>query len=109
MSILMNLYYTGENGNARKFAEEMEASGIAQQIREEPGNERYEYFYPKDNEEVVLLVDMWKDQEALDVHHHSDMMQKISALRDKYQLELRAERYLSDNENIPEKDKKFIK
>ena len=27
MSITMNLYYTGENGNARKFAEEMESSG----------------------------------------------------------------------------------
>ncbi len=27
--ITVNLYYKGENGNARRFAEEMEASGIA--------------------------------------------------------------------------------
>ena len=27
--ITMNLYYTGENGNARKFVEEMESSGTA--------------------------------------------------------------------------------
>lgn len=33
MSITMNLYYTGENGNARKFAEEMERSGTAEEIR----------------------------------------------------------------------------
>ena len=27
--ITMNLYYTGENGNARKFVEEMESCGTA--------------------------------------------------------------------------------
>lgn len=45
MSIIMNLYYTGKNGNARKFAEEMESSGTADLIRKENGNERYEYFF----------------------------------------------------------------
>lgn len=30
MSIIVNLYYTGENGISRKFAEEMESSGIAE-------------------------------------------------------------------------------
>ena len=44
MSITVNLYYTGENENARKFAEEMEQSGVADRIRAEDGNLRYEYF-----------------------------------------------------------------
>ena len=61
MSITMNLYYTGENGSARKFAEEMEESGTAAQIRE------------------------------------------------KYDLYMRAERYVSDNDGIPDSDSKFIK
>ena len=38
MSITMNLYYTGKNGNARKFAEEMENSGTADAVRREDGN-----------------------------------------------------------------------
>ena len=33
MSITMNLYYTGKDGSARRFAEEMERSGTADQIR----------------------------------------------------------------------------
>lgn len=33
--ITMNLYYTGENGSARKFMEEMESSGTASAIRAE--------------------------------------------------------------------------
>ena len=44
MSITINLYYTGTNGNARKFAEEMVVSGIVEAVRAEEGNEKYEYF-----------------------------------------------------------------
>ena len=43
MSLTVNLYYTGKNGSARKFAEEMESSGVADRIRQEPGNEKYDY------------------------------------------------------------------
>ena len=42
MSIIVNIYYTGTGGNARKFAQEMENSGVAQRIRQEEGNLRYE-------------------------------------------------------------------
>ena len=34
MSIVVNIYYTGTGGNARKFAEEMEAGGIAAKVRD---------------------------------------------------------------------------
>ena len=93
MSLTVNLYYTGNNGNARKFAEEMVSSGIVDEVRAEEGNERYEYFFPMDDPETVLLIDQWRDQEALDIHHKSEMMKKIAALRDKYELRLRVERY----------------
>ena len=65
----MNLYYTGKDGNARKFAEEMERSGTADRIRREAGNEKYDYFFPMND----------------------------------------PERYISDNEGIPNSDSKFIK
>lgn len=79
MSIIMNLYYTGTDGSARKFAEEMERSGTAALIRQESGNERYSYFFPMDDPETVLLIDIWKDQQALDLHHASPMMEKSPA------------------------------
>lgn len=109
MSIVMNLYYTGTNGNARKFVEEMEQSGTADLIRKEAGNERYEYFLPMQDPETVLLIDIWKDQAALDLHHASPMMGTLARLREKYDLHMRAERYRSDEDGIPEGDSKFIK
>lgn len=81
MSITVNIYYTGESGNARNFAEEMTARGIVDRIRAEEGNERYEYFFPMDNNETVLLIDRWKNQEALDIHHKTEMMTEIAELR----------------------------
>ena len=109
MSITMNLYYTGTNGSARKFAEEMEQSGTAAKIRAEDGNLRYDYFLPMSDPETVLLIDSWKDQASLDIHHASPMMGTIAALREKYDLHMRAERYVSDEAGLPDADKKFIK
>lgn len=98
MSITVNLYYTGKNGNARKFAEEMVSSGIVERVRAEEGNERYEYFFPMDDEETVLLIDRWKNQEAIDIYHKSPMMKQIAELREKYKLRLKVERYLDEEE-----------
>lgn len=107
MSIVMNLYYTGEHGNARAFAEEMEASGTAAAIRAEAGNEGYAYFFPMDDPETVLLIDAWRDQAALDAHHASPMMGSIAALREKYDLRMRAERYRS--EEAAAQDERFLR
>lgn len=96
MSITVNLYYTGKDGSARKFAEEMVSSGIVADVRAEEGNLRYEYFFPMDDPETVLLIDKWRDQAALDFHHKSPMMGRIAALREKYHLRLRVERYTEE-------------
>lgn len=108
MPITINIYYTGEAGAARAFAEEMIASGTVDAIRAEEGNLRYEYFLPLENPETVLLIDQWANQAALDVHHASPMMQRIAQLREKYDLHMRVERFVSD-ETDASADQKFIK
>ena len=108
MSITVNLYYTGKDGAARRFAEEMVSSGTVRDIRKEPGNLRYEYFFPMEDPETVLLIDSWEDQQAIDVHHASPMMGRIAELREKYDLHMRVERYVSDS-GMPETDRQFIR
>lgn len=109
MAITVNIYYTGKNGNAKKFAQEMVSSGIVKEIRAEEGNIRYEYFFPMEEEETVLLIDSWKDQKSIDVHHASPMMEKITQLREKYDLHMNVERYLSDDTEISFADASFIR
>lgn len=109
MGITVNLYYRGNNGSAKKFAEEMEKSGTADAVRSEDGNLRYEYFVPLDDPETVLLIDSWRDQESLDRHHASEMMGEIAKLREKYDLHMAVERFVSDSDGVPEKDREFIR
>lgn len=93
MSLTVNIYYKGKNGNAKRFAEEMISSGLVQKIRAEEGNERYEYFYPLDDPETVMLIDKWKNKEALYIHHKSEMMKEIAHLREKYKLSMKVEKF----------------
>ena len=105
--ITVNLYYTGANGKARLFAQEMESSGTAAAIRAEKGNIRYEYFFPMNDPETVLLIDAWDNQEAIDAHHASPMMETIRTLREKYDLHMRVERFVSAE--TPESEERFIR
>ena len=66
-------------------------------VRAEEGNEKYEYFIPLEDSETILLIDRWKNQKALDVHHKSQVMGQIAQLRDKYKLRLRVERYIDED------------
>ena len=97
MSLTINIYYTGKNGSTKQFAEEMISSGIVDRVRAEEGNERYEYFFSMDDAETVMLIDKWRDQTALDAHHKTPMMTEIAALREKYNLHMRIEKYAEIN------------
>ena len=107
MAITVNLRYTGKNGSARKFAEEMTAGGTVAAIRAEAGNLRYEYYQSLDDPETVLLIDSWENKEAIDVHHASPMMAVIAALREKYDLHMTVERYTGAE--TPETENRFIR
>ncbi len=104
--ITVNLYYKGVNGNARAFAEEMETAGIAEKIRKENGNLRYQYFLPLDDPETILLIDSWSDQAAIDAHHASPMMAQLAALQEKYDLHMTVERFVSEEIGT---DERFIR
>ena len=107
--ITVNLYYTGINGNARNFAEEMERSGTAAAIRAEEGNLCYAYFLSMEDPETVLLIDQWRDQAAIDAHHASPMMSTIAQLREKYDLHMTVERFVTEDTDVPDGDMSFIR
>lgn len=104
--ITILIKYRGKDGNARKFVKEMISSGIVEQIRKEEGNLQYEYFYPVEDEETVLLVDSWINQEALDKHHQLPLMKVIAELREKYDLHMEVKKLQQINDT---KDEKYIR
>ena len=107
MSFSMNILYRGENGNAAAFAREMQESGIAERIRKFRGCLGYEYFISLSDPETVLLIDRWEDQKALDTYHASPIMAEVAALREKYDLHMKAERFIPAD--MPSGDRSFIR
>ena len=103
--VTVNLRYKG--ANARAFAEEMTVSGTVDLIRAEAGNLRYEYFQSLDDPETILLIDSWTDQAAIDAHHASPMMATIAELREKYDLHMTVERFVSIEDNAG--DERFVR
>ena len=103
----MNIYYKGQNGSAKEFANEMISSGLVEEIRNKEGNLKYEYYEPLEDNETILLIDSWKDQESLDKHHKSETMNKIIELRNKYDLHMLVEKYILAESN--NKDDKYIR
>lgn len=99
LSIALNLYYKGKSGSAKMFMEEMEKSGLADNIRNKDGNEGYEYFYSVRDKDMILLVEKWSDNDALHFHHNSEDMKKQAELKDKYELELKVKRYVTEDNN----------
>lgn len=61
-----------------------------------------------DDAQTLLLIDSWENQEAIDNHHQTPMMNKITELREKYNLHMKVERYISEDE-IPQSDRKYIR
>ncbi|MCL0312251.1 antibiotic biosynthesis monooxygenase [Apilactobacillus sp. TMW 2.2459] len=97
MGLTVNIYYTGQDGSAKKFAKEMIDNGVVDRVRAEPGNLRYEYFIPLNDPETLLLIDQWRTEQDLDLHHKSEMMQEIAQLRSKYNLKMHVEKFENEN------------
>lgn len=57
----------------------------------------------------MLLIDQWENQEDIDIHHVSPMMADIMNLREKYDLHMTVDRFLSDEDGVPDSDKAFIR
>ncbi len=55
------------------------------------------------------IFGIWENQAAIDAHHASPMMGQIARLREKYDLHMRAERYRTDEDGVPQQDAQFIR
>ena len=60
-----------------------------------------------DDPETILLIDSWANQEAIDKHHATPMMDTIAKLREKYDLHMTVERYSAAE--TPETENQFIR
>ena len=56
-----------------------------------------------------MLIDRWRDEAAIDAHHASPMMSEIARLREKYDLRMTVEKFVSAPDADVEKDSRYIR
>ena len=90
-NIVLHVYYTG--AQAKAFVEEMQSGGLQAAVKAEDGCLQYDYFLPTQDVKTALLLEKWRDQAAIEKHNASDNMVKLKAVKAKYGLETKIERY----------------
>ena len=80
-----------QEGCREKFLEILKAN--VPLVRAEEGCLQYDYHLSCEGEDRVVLLERWADEEALRRHGAQPHMQKLSALKPRYVLDTRVERF----------------
>lgn len=93
MKRFVEVHYYIKDGKRNDFYRTLIESGIANASRAEEGNEKYEYYYSPDNENELLLLEVWKSAEAVELHQQSAHFKLLGELKKEYVTETEFMRY----------------
>ena len=93
--IVLNVTYKCKPGMRDRFLEKIAAEGIDAASRAEAGNIRYDYYLPADGGDELLLLEKWRDAEALAEHGRQPHYGKLKVLKNEYVTDTLIERFES--------------
>ena len=91
--IVLNVTYKCKPGMREEFLKAIRAEGLDAACRAEVGNLKYDYYFPADGSDELLLVEKWRDAEALALHGKEPHFARIGALKPQYVTDTLIERF----------------
>lgn len=91
--IVLNVTYRCKPGMRDAFLARIVSEGIDAACRKEDGNMQYAYFLPFAGGDDLLLVEKWRDAEALKTHGTQPHYLRLGALKAEYVNETAIERF----------------
>ena len=82
--IVLNVTYHLKPGMREAFLEAIFAEGIDEACRAEEGNLKYDYYIPTDGDDELLLVEKWRDADALSAHGRQAHVARLRELKAAY-------------------------
>ena len=82
--IVLNVTYKCKPGKAKEFFDSVRKEGIDESSRAEEGNIRYEYYFPAEGGDELLLMEKWKDTEAFASHGQQPHFKRLGELKAEY-------------------------
>ncbi len=87
MKRFVEVRYFVKDGKRQAFYDMLMHSGIAAASRAEDGNEKYDYYFSPDNENELLLLEIWRDAEAVQRHGETPHFKALGGLKQEYVTE----------------------
>ena len=84
MKILVEVHYHTKDGKRSEFYSEINERGIAAASRAEKGNEKYDYYLSPENENELLLLELWSSAEAVKEHSETAHFKALGELKKEY-------------------------
>jgi len=81
-NIILHVTYTCAPGKAEEFVSALKESGLQETVRAEDGCLQYDYHLSCEEKDTVVLIERWRDAEALAKHGKAPHMAKIPALKE---------------------------
>ncbi len=91
--IILNVTYKCRPGMREEFLNAIRAEGLDTACRAEVGNLKYDYYFPADGSDELLLVEKWRDAEALALHGKEPHFARIGALKPQYVTDTLIDRF----------------
>ncbi len=91
--ITLNVTYKCKSGKRNAFLEAIQKEGIDKASRAEDGNIKYDYYLSVTDNDEILLVEKWKDSNAISEHGKQKHFKKLGELKADYVTDTIIERY----------------
>ena len=82
--IVLNVTYKCKSEMRGDFLKAILAEGIDAACRAEAGNLKYDYYIPTDGSGDLLLVEKWRDADALAAHGRQPHLARLGELKSVY-------------------------
>ena len=92
-NIILHVTYYCKNGAAQDFVRSVKDSGVQTLIRAEDGCLQYDYHLSLEEENAVVLLEKWRDGDALAAHMQQPHMETLKELKSRFALDTKIERF----------------
>ena len=94
--IVLNVTYRCRPDMRDEFLERIVAEGIDAACRAEAGNLKYDYYYAADDGDELLLVEKWRDADALAAHGKQPHFARLGEIKPTYVADTVVEKYVCE-------------
>ena len=85
--IVLNVTYRADKEKLCAYLKAIREEGLDAASRAEAGNIRYDFYFPADGGDELLLMEKWRDEEAFEQHKAEPHFKRLGELKESFGIE----------------------